>query len=116
MRCEVCKREMTALFLTWVCDYCDGLRDTGPTSTGWIVWRRRPPGSEEYVFRSPEDAERWREVSGLGDCAIRKVETEAQIHWRKSTGNVEDVELADHLFQIFADHRYEPGPHRAHLV
>ncbi len=35
--------------------------------------------------------------------------------WRRSGGFIEDLELADHLYEIFEDHRFEPGPHRAFL-
>jgi hypothetical protein len=35
--------------------------------------------------------------------------------WRRSTGSVRDIELADRLFEIFPDRVHDPGPNRAHL-
>lgn len=115
MRCDVCQNEMTPLFFSAVCDHCDGLR-TPAASTGWIVWRRRLPGAQEYVFRTPEDARRWRRINGLDDCPIRQVRTETEIRWRRSIGSVRDLEFADRLFEIYTDPRYEPAPYRAHLA
>jgi len=81
-----------------------------------VVWRERVPPSEEYVFRSREDAERWCKHRGHEVKAIRIVLTESTFRWKMSAGSVTDVELADHLFEIYADHRYEPKPFRAFLA
>jgi hypothetical protein len=107
---------MRPLFISYVCDYCDGLADPGPLAEGWVVWRDRPPGSEEYVFRTRDDAERWRAAKGYDDCPIRRVCSASEFRWRKSTGSLTDIELADHLFEIFPHHRYPAGGYRAHLA
>jgi hypothetical protein len=35
--------------------------------------------------------------------------------WRKTAGVIKDLEAADSLIEIYADHRYPPGPGRASL-
>jgi len=117
VRCSECHREMTALFLSFVCDYCDGLRADPAPYQGFVVYRGPRDGHarEEYVFRSLRDAERWRKIQRLEGCEIRKVESSAEFRWRASTGTVRDLELADRLFEIFPDHRYAPAPNRAHV-
>ena len=43
MQCSVCHRPMTALFISYVCDYCDGLKkDAGKQDVGYVVWRKLP--------------------------------------------------------------------------
>lgn len=116
MRCDNCKRKMMPLFISYVCNHCDGIRDEHELDRGFVVWRGRPWGSQEYVFRTRKDAERWRVINGLHGCPIREVLTEDSFNWRRSGGFIEDLELADHLFEVFEDHRYEPGPHRAFIA
>jgi hypothetical protein len=116
MLCDHCKRPMTALLLSYVCDYCDELRSDTTPYRGFVVYRGRGRVREEYVFRSRRDAERWREMFKLDDCEVREVESAHEFRWRVSNGRVKDLELADRLFEIFPDHRYEPAPRRAHIA
>ncbi|MCC6874764.1 MAG: hypothetical protein IT378_10705 [Sandaracinaceae bacterium] len=106
---------MTALLFSMVCDYCEGhgLKIQG---RGFVVWLDRPPGSEQYVFKTRADAERWRRHQQVEGAPIRAVLTESTFRWRRSSGSITDVDLADHLFEIFPDHRFEPGPFRAFLA
>ena len=61
MNCPRCARPMRALFISQVCDFCDGLEgDEADWAVGFVVWRGRPTPSDEYVFPTREDAERWR--------------------------------------------------------
>jgi hypothetical protein len=82
---------------------------------GYIVWRSRPPGSCEYVFKTQEDAERWRSAAGLDRFPIKPVVSKTPFTWRKSTGSVRDIELADRLFEIFPDDEGSSGPNTAYL-
>jgi hypothetical protein len=108
---------MTCLFISYVCDYCDGLKeDDAPYERGFVVWRSRPMPAQEYVFPTREDAERWRDLRGLTGCAIREVLTTTRFRWRKSTGSIKGLEMADHLVEIFPNRRYPAGPHRAFLA
>lgn len=108
---------MTALFLSYVCDYCDGLKeDHVAYDVGYVVWRPRPTPAHEYVFASREDAEKWRAIQGLGNYAVREVKTTSKFRWRKSTGSVKGLEMADRLIEIFPDRRHPPGPNRAFFV
>lgn len=116
MFCETCRREMIPLFISYACNYCDGREDWSKYDRGFIVWRGRPPGSEEYVFRTRQDAERWKALNGLAGCPVREVCTESRFSWFKSRGTIRDLELADHTFEIYADHKFEPGPFRAFLI
>ena len=113
--CPVCGRAATPLFYSAACDWCDGLVSV-PFDHGWVVWRGRPPGASEYVFRTPADAERWRVVQSLQDCPVREVLSEVPFRWRNSSGNVKDIELADRLIEIYPDHRFPAAPNRAFLA
>ena len=87
MKCNVCQRPMTALFLSYVCDYCDGLTDEGLVyDRGFVVWRPRPTPAHEYVFCTREDAEQWRAVQGLANYTVREVRTVSKFRWRKIRG------------------------------
>ncbi len=70
---------------------------------GFVVWRSRPEGSCEYVFKTRTDAEKWRSGAGLERFPIRLVSTETPFKWRTSTGSVSGIELADRLFEIYTD-------------
>lgn len=113
--CPVCGRAATPLFFSAACDWCDGLVSV-PFDHGWVVWRGRPPGASEYVFRTPADAERWRVVQSLEGCPVREVLSEVPFRWRNSSGNVKDIELADRLIEIYPDHRFPAAPNRAFLA
>jgi hypothetical protein len=118
MRCQICKRVMVQLFLTQACDHCDYGVARERLHRGFIVFRGGPeePNCEEYVFRTRMDAERWRTAAGREECEIREVYSLSAFRWHLSRGTLRDVVLADHMFEIFPDHRYEPLPHRAFLA
>jgi hypothetical protein len=104
---------MRALLFSMACDHCDGLPDT-PTFRGFIVLRRdRQLPSEEYVFATRADAERWRELNALLDAEIHEVWNEKPFRWQPSRGTVRGIILADRLFEIWPEARFEPGPNRA---
>lgn len=118
MQCKSCKREMVQLFLSQKCDYCDYGLPLERLHRGFIVFRQmQGPGvREEYVFRTGMDAERWRTAAGREDCEIREIYSLTPYRWHLSRGTLRDVALADHMFEIYPDHRYEPLPHRAFLA
>ncbi len=116
MQCPNCNRPMTALFFSCVCDYCDGVINEDEFDVGYVVWRNRQMPSEEYVFPTVSDAERWREANRLGDCRIVQVRAPVSFHWRVSTGNLSDLVTADRLVTIYPDHRFPPEPNRAYIA
>jgi hypothetical protein len=69
MQCKTCKRPMLALFTSYVCDYCDGHRPAG-TFRGYVVIHRPLP-SQEYVFKTQADAERWRRLNRHEGAVVR---------------------------------------------
>ncbi|MDD9944643.1 MAG: hypothetical protein OXU20_26595 [Myxococcales bacterium] len=107
---------MTPLFFSAACDFCDG-RATVQYYEGFVVYRGARDGlvHEEYVFRSLRDAKRFRSLRDMDDVEIRRVRSHEPFHWRRSGGSVKGLELADHRYAIFPDHRYEPRPFRAHV-
>jgi hypothetical protein len=114
---------MVQLFLTMACDYCDYGVPKEKLHRGFIVYRAATPGAasdrnsvEEYVFRTRMDAERWRTAAGREGCSINEVYSLMPFRWHLSRGTLRDVVLADHMFEIFPDHRYEALPHRAFLA
>jgi hypothetical protein len=109
---------MRPLFVTYACDFCDGLTKPGLLHRGFVVWRGlHPTGArEEYVFPTRADADRYRSAARLCHYEIREVLSETQIHWHPSRGTIRGLDLADHLYTIYPDHRFEPGPYRAFLA
>lgn len=117
MRCTTCKREMVQLFLSEACDHCDFGPPKEKLHTGFVVYpKSEDKVREEYVFRTPLDAERWRAAAGRDGCEIRRVYSTAPFRWHLSRGSLRDAVLADHVFEVFTDHRFEQLPHRAFLA
>lgn len=117
MPCPRCSRPMRPLLISQVCDFCDGLDvDDGDWDLGFVVWRGRPTPTDEFVFASREDAERWKRAQGMQDEPVVAVRAPVKFRWRKSTGSVADITTADRLVTIFADRRFPPGPNRACLA
>ena len=119
MRCPACKRSMTALFTSYACDWCDGLKKPIPVARGWVIWRAGSSTSVEerecYVFPTPQMAEYYRSVTNVeGD--VRQVLSEMPIRWSDGKGNIKNLRLAERLYTIYPDHRFEPGPYRAFLA
>lgn len=114
MQCSTCKREMTQLFFSQACDYCDYGVPLERLHRGFVVYRNDCRVS--YVFRTRMDAERWRVASDRTEYEVRAVYSLTPFRWQLSRGTLKDVVLADHLIEIFPDHRYEPLPHRAFLA
>lgn len=114
MQCTTCKREMTQLFFSQACDYCEYGFPPDRLHRGFIVYRENQ--QETYVFRSRMDAERWRVAASHDECEIREVHSLNPFNWHLSRGTLRDVVLATHMIEIFPDHRYEPLPHRAFLA
>lgn len=118
MRCPNCQRPMQQMLVTWVCDHCDGLVDAADAFDfrGFVVLRKdRTLPCEEYVFAARADAERWRELKGLFEAEIKEVRGNKPFRWQPSRGTVRGIILADRLFEIYPDHRFEPRPNRACL-
>lgn len=108
---------MRPLFISQVCDYCDGLEDDDADwDVGFVVWRGRTMPTEEYVFPTREDAERWKRAQGMVREPILIVRSPMKFRWRKSTGTLKDLTTADRLVTIFADRHFPPGPNRAYLA
>lgn len=112
MRCEKCGSALRALFLTTYCERCE---EPIGDRRGWIVFRGRPPGSTEYVFRTRRDADRWAAHAGYTKHTIRSVRTASPVEWTASTGVLADVTLAKGAYEIYPDEGYEHVGRRAHL-
>jgi len=107
---------MLALFISYVCDYCEKPPSTEGMHRGWIVWRNSPAGARDYVFPDRASAERWRALRGPADGEIRQVLCQSPFRWRHSAGAIKDIRLADRLYEIYPDHRFEPARDRAFLA
>lgn len=117
MKCPQCERPMTPLFYSCVCDFCDGLVDEDSFEEGFVVLRKgRALPSEEYVFQSRRHAETWREETGLGEAPIVSVRAPVRFRWRRSTGSIRGLVIADQLVTIYPDHRFPPRPNCAYVA
>lgn len=116
MRCTTCKREMTPLFISYACDYCDGLVQIDWHS-GFIVFR----GDEDfdrpvYVFPSRTEAAIYRQVNGWQSYPIREVYFEHPVRWKPALGRLEGVTIASRPFELHRDHRFESRPYVGFLA
>jgi hypothetical protein len=93
-----------------VCDYCDGLAVDSDWDTGFVVWRGRKTPTEEYVFATREDAARWKAATGRHAEPILPVRAPLKFRWRRSTGSVTGVTLADHRSRSIPTRAFHPGP------
>ena len=100
MNCQHCGQPMVALLTSFVCERCDAERDAGGYARGWIVWRQRPAGSCEYVFRTKEDARQWRDACGYEQHPVRPVLCRWPFTWRESQGLIPGLQVADKLYQV----------------
>jgi hypothetical protein len=118
MICQTCKRLMTQLFLSTACDYCDFGVPKERLHRGFLVHRPAAvqAGYEDYVFRTRTDAEKWQEAAGLKSCAIREVYSLMPFRWHLSNGMLNDIVLAQGMYEVFPDHRFEPLPNRVFLA
>lgn len=115
MLCPKCTREMTPLFISMVCDYCDGLVDeTQGWDAGYVVWRGLPMPTEELVFASLEDAQRWKLANGMFLEPIRTVRSPFRFHWQRNAGGT-PVRVAERPVTIFPTRAFPFGPNRAYL-
>ncbi len=106
---------MVALLVTTVCDWCDG---TGAyaLSRGYVVWRGASRRRGSYVFKTHDDAARWRAGNRLEGYPIVEVLSETPFRWRGSGGALPDIVFADKLFDIYPDRHFPRGDNRAFLV
>ncbi len=117
MRCPDCNGKMIPLFTSCVCDRCDGKLDADSLHKGWVVWSGPPDGGRQvYVFRTRQVAQRWQRLNKMGDAQVRQVLSDHEINWHLGRGSIQDLELADHLFEVYPDQCFEPQPHRAFLA
>lgn len=107
---------MTALFTSYVCDYCDGLAAI-EWQRGYVVFR----GADDfdrpiYVFPSQTDAAIYRSSSGWQQFQIREVRFEHPVAWKKASGTLTGVTIAARPFTLHRDHRFEPLPYHCGLT
>lgn len=113
-RCPTCERPMVALLLSLACDYCEyGPRET-ELYRGFCVMRPcAKVGQMHYVFKTRIDAESWQNVISRRDSVVTEVWSLRQFEWVREQARDVNVSVADHLVEIFPDHRYAAKGHRA---
>lgn len=104
---------MTLLFVTAVCDWCEGTAPM-PEHQGWCIWDGHR-AVLRYVFRTQEHAEVYRAANHLDSCDVRPVLSEAPFRWRLSRGTLRGIELADGLYDVFSSRDFPAGDRRAFL-
>jgi hypothetical protein len=107
---------MTALFTSYVCDYCDGLAQIH-WHRGFVVFRgdddfQRPI----YVFPTQTDAAVYCSKNGWQQHPIREVRFEHAVPWKPATSTLTGITLAARPFTLHRDHRFEPLPYHCELV
>lgn len=118
MNCPMCGRAMLLLFTSYSCDHCESAVPDH-CFVGFIVLDpKRPVGesSSYYVFPTKTDAAAWRDKRALGSCELRKVLSETPFEWIADTLTFKGMTLANRLFEIRADHRFEAAAGRAFLA
>ena len=116
MLCPDCKRTMTALFTSYVCDYCDGLVPIA-WLRGFVVFRGDDDFARPiYVFPSQTDAAIYRSKNGWQQYPIREVRFEHAVPWKKAKGSLTGVTIASMPFTLHRDHRFAPLPYHCALT
>lgn len=116
MQCPACKRRMTALFTSYVCDYCDGLAPI-QWLRGYAVFRGDDDFARPiYVFPTQTDAALYRSKNSWQQYPIREVRFEHAIRWKHASGALAGVTIAERPFTLHRDHRFEPLPYHASLA
>ena len=115
MQCAVCKREMTQLFLTTCCDYCDYEPAESLLYSGYICFVGMF-GYEEYVFREVRDADRWKSIAAVPESVVRRVYSLSRFTWQVAIGVLNGTVLADQRYVLSPDHRYAAGAKRVFLA
>jgi hypothetical protein len=108
---------MTPLFVSYVCDWCDGLKRPTVVARGFVVWPEEVvvDAMELYVFPTREMAAHYQRSTGSSG-EIREVASEYPIRWQPGRGSIKNLRLADRLYSIYPDFRFEPAPYRAFLA
>ena len=107
---------MTALFTSYACDYCDGLTPIA-WLRGFVVFRGADDFARPiYVFPSQTDAAVYRSKNGWQQCPLREVRFEHAVPWRKATGALTGVTIADRPFTLHRDHRFPALPYHCGLA
>lgn len=117
MQCSRCGRSLKPLFITMVCDFCDGLSQEEGWDSGWVVWRGLPMPAEELVFATREDAERWQAAQGLENLQILPVCAPVAFRWSHAyTVSGEEIRMTDRPVTIYPDRRFPSVVGRACLA
>ncbi len=108
---------MTPLFVSYVCDFCDGLRQPAQLYRGFVVLKGLPDrnGKQVYVFPTRTDAERYRAASDDA-CEIREIVSEYELRFHRAPGTIEGLSLGEKVLTVYPDHRFEPAPWRGYPV
>jgi len=104
--CKKCSRPTKLLFISSVCDWCDGVTYDKCIYKGYVVWRPLRATRINYVFKTIEDATKWRLANQLVSFDIVEVSSENEFIWRETSGNLKGVNLADRQYEIFPDHNF----------
>jgi hypothetical protein len=107
---------MTALLVSYVCDYCDGLAQID-WHTGFCVFN----GDDDFsrpvlVFPSRTEAALYRSVKQFRDAQIREIRFEVPVRWKLAIGALDGVTIAAKPFELHRDHRFQPLPYHGYLV
>lgn len=116
MLCPACKRKTTALFTSYVCDYCDGIARI-EWLRGFMVFRGDEDfGRPIYVFPTQTDAAVYRSKNTWQHYPLREVRFEYPVPWKPASSALTGVTLAARPFTLHRDHRFEPLPFHCCLV
>lgn len=118
---------MRLLFISYACDRCDGVTATTGTAAenesldfrGFIVFdAQKPLPFDHYVFATRADAAKWRDMNvGYGNPPreIKEVRASRPFRWHPSRGTVRGIILADRLYEVYPDDKFEPRSNRCAL-
>jgi hypothetical protein len=104
---------MTALFYSLECRFCNNDLK-GYYYVGYIVVRAGDnfPISSMYVHQGLNDVKKWQELGIQG--SVKAVLSQSPFTWTLSP--LLAITVADSLYTVYADHKYEPGPQKAFLA
>jgi hypothetical protein len=116
MQCPACKRLMTPLFISYACDWCDGLVQVDWQS-GFVVFRGEDDFDRPvYVFPSRTEAALYRQLQGWQHHQIREIHFQHPVQWKSAGGKLQGVTIAARPFELHRDHKFESLPYTGWLV
>ena len=108
MECPDCRRTMSLGFSEYVCEWCTSKLEELRFHEGYVAMDDARLFTPHYVFLMQEEARQWAHAEGMDERKVVKVLSPNRFRWMKSRGKIPGLVIADRLYCIAPDHRFDP--------